>query len=333
MTQPDDRRAGQQPGEIRYVAPPVQSYGPQPGWPGAGYQGFQPQPASAVCSWHPDRPTGLSCTRCGRPACPECLAPASVGFQCRQCVAEGRSAVRQARTISGSLHGEQPLVTFVLIGLNVAVFLIMIVQARGEGGIASSEWMRQGALVPLQVADGDWWRLLTSGFLHYSVLHVAMNMLSLYLIGVGLERILGRVRFTVVYLLSLLGGSVAVYLFSGFVSATAGASGAIFGLLGALAVTFKRLNLDLRQLGAIIALNLVITFTAPGISWQAHLGGFVVGAIVGAAMVFPPAKTRAAWQWGVSVGVLGALVALVLVRAAALADVVCIGTRCSSAPS
>ena len=128
-----------------------------------------------------------------------------------------------------------------------------------------------------------------------------MNMLSLYLIGVGLERILGRVRFAVVYLLSLLGGSVAVFLFSGVVTATAGASGAIFGLLGALAVTFKRLNLDLRQLGAIIVLNLVITFTAPGISWQAHLGGFVVGAIVGAAMVYPPAKTPR----GLAVGCLG----------------------------
>lgn len=290
--------------------------------------GYYQAPVSTVCTWHPDRRTALSCTRCGRPACPECLAPASVGFHCRQCQAETRATRPVARTISGGIHGQQPLVTYVLIAINVVIFLITIVQGKGEGGIPGTTIMLDGALAPMTVAAGEWWQFVTSGFLHWTLIHIAMNMLSLYMIGIGLERLLGRLRFAVVYILSLLGGSTAVYLFSQVNAPTAGASGAIFGLLGALAVTLKRLRLDLRQLGFIIALNAFITFTVSSISWQAHLGGFLVGGIVGAAMVFPPAKTRTAWQWGTSLAVVGALVALVLYRDSTIGDWVCFQTRC-----
>ena len=126
--------------------------------PPPGY--YQPAQVSTACTWHPDRATALSCSRCGRPACPECLTPASVGFHCRQCVAEGRSAVPVARTISGGIHGQQPVVSFVLIGINVLLFLITMVQGGGESGIDRSELFNAGALDPEAVADGSWWQLI-----------------------------------------------------------------------------------------------------------------------------------------------------------------------------
>ncbi len=289
------------------------------------------QPAAQVgtaCTWHPDRYTALSCSRCGRPACPECLTPASVGFHCRQCVAESNATRPVARTISGSVVGRQPMVAVGLIVVNVIAFVVTMVQGGGESTLGSSQLFREGALSPMTVAAGDWWQLITSGFLHGGLVHIAMNMLSLYLIGVGLERVLGAARFATVYGLSLLGGSVAVYLLTEPDTLTVGASGAIFGLLGALLVIYKRLRLDLRQLGVILALNAFITFTVSNISWQAHIGGFVVGAIVGAAMVYAPQKNRLAWQVGVSVGVLVVLVALIMVRNGTIGEWQCFSTYC-----
>ena len=276
-----------------------------------------------VCTWHPDRVTGLHCTRCGRPACPECLTPASVGFHCRACVAESRSTQRVARTVAGAVHGQQPRVTAVLIGLNVLVFVIVAVQARSLDNFGGSSVYNGSLMVPMYVAGGEWWRVVSSGFLHLSILHIALNMLALYFIGLGLERVLGRWRYIAVYLLSLLGGSASVMLFAGVTSGSAGASGAIFGLMGALLVTLKRLNLDLRQAGFIIVINLVATFAIPGISWQAHVGGLVVGALVGWAMVYAPAHRRGAWQIGTCVAVLVVLVAILVIRDVTLAPVTC----------
>jgi membrane associated rhomboid family serine protease len=289
------------------------------------------QPAAQVgtaCTWHPDRSTALSCSRCGRPACPECLTPASVGFHCRQCVAESNAQRPVARTISGSVAGRQPMVAVGLIVVNVIAFVVTMVQGGGENSLLSSALFRDGALSPMYVASGEWWQLVTSGFLHGGVAHIAMNMLSLYLIGVGLERFLGAARFIALYGLSLLGGSVAVYLLTEPNSLTVGASGAIFGLLGALLVIYKRLRLDLRQLGVILALNAFITFTVSSISWQGHLGGFVVGAVVGAAMVYAPQKNRVAVQVGVCAGVLVVLLALILVRNGTIGDWVCTVNAC-----
>jgi membrane associated rhomboid family serine protease len=281
--------------------------GPSPwGGPVAAHQ--------PACSWHGDRATGLACTRCGRPACPECLSPASVGFHCRACVADGRASTVQPTTVAGSRYGEQPVVTYALIALNVGIFVLTAVQAGSGMQLDGSAWFAQGSLLPELVASGEWWRLLTSGFLHLSLPHVAINMLSLYFLGLPLERILGRGRFVVVYLLALLGGSAAVMLFSDPLGQTAGASGAIFGLMGALVVTFRRLRYDPRQLLGIVALNLVISFSLSGISWQAHLGGLVVGAAAGAVMVYPPRQVRQRWQvWG-SVGILAALILVFALR-------------------
>ncbi len=287
-----------------------------------------PAQVGTGCTWHPDRWTALSCSRCGRPACPECLTPASVGFHCRQCVAESNSARPVARTISGGVLGRQPVVSVGLIVLNVVAFVVTMIQGGGESTLGGSALFRAGALSPMTVASGEWWQLLTSGFLHGGVLHIAMNMLSLYLIGIGLERVLGSGRFAAVYLLSLLGGSVAVYLLTEPDSLTVGASGAIFGLLGALLVLYKKLRLDLRQLLVILALNAFITVSVPNISWQAHLGGFLVGAVVGAAMVYPPPKNRLVVQVGVSAAVLVVLVALIVVRDSTIGQWICSEVYC-----
>lgn len=294
-----------------------------------------------VCSWHPDRATALTCSRCGRPACPECLAPASVGFHCRACVAEARAAQRAAapRTVAGARsHGGQPRITYGLIGLNVLVFAVVALQARSLSDFDGSSVFNGSLLVPMVVAGGEWWRLVTNGFLHLSVTHIALNMLALYFIGLGLERVLGAWRYLTLYLLSLLGGSASVMLFSSVTSASAGASGAIFGLMGALLVTLKRFKLDMRQAGVVIAINVIATFTIPGISWQAHLGGLVVGALVGAGLVYAPAKNRLRWQVTACVAMAVVLVAVFVVKDAALGTRVCSDTTahtmsCYTVPS
>ncbi|MET3805881.1 membrane associated rhomboid family serine protease [Nakamurella sp. UYEF19] len=290
----------------------------QPGYPGPSYP-VQPgqysgQPRQEMCAFHPDRATGLHCTRCGRPACPECLTQASVGFHCRACVAEGQAAQRSVRTVTGAPVGQRPIVTFVLIGLNVLVFLITAIQAKSGVDMTGSVVFRDGSLVPAVVAGGQWWRLLSSGFLHLSVIHIGLNMLSLYFVGVGLERILGRSRFLAVYLLSLLGGAAAVMLLSEQFAPVAGASGAIFGVLGGLAVAFKRFKYDMRQLLFVLALNLFLSFQVSGISWQGHIGGLVVGAVVTAAFVYAPQSRRTQIQVGTVVLVFVLIVLVVIVR-------------------
>jgi membrane associated rhomboid family serine protease len=281
-------------------------------------------PPQAPCTWHPDRHTPLSCSRCGRPACPECLTPASVGFHCPECVAQGRAATRAPRTVAGARLGQRPVVTISLIVINLAFFLVTAVQGRSAMDLSGSALYLQGGLIPAEVASGEYWRLVTAGFLHGNLIHIATNMLSLYWLGIPLERILGRSRMLTIYLLSLLGSSVSVFLFSAPVSLTIGASGAVYGLMGALVVTFRRLRLDLRPLIVVLALNIFVTFQYPGLSWQGHLGGLVVGAISGAAMVFPPRSTRRAWQWGVSIGLVVGLAVLTVIRADQLGSWYCV---------
>jgi membrane associated rhomboid family serine protease len=294
-----------------------------PQLPPQGPVGYPAQPM-ATCSWHPDRGTALTCTRCGRPACPECLAPASVGFHCRACVAEAQDTQRAPRTVAGAPVGQKPIVSMVLIGINLAFFLVTALQAQSAMTLSRSSLYVQGSLIPAEVSSGEYWRLLTSGFLHGSLIHIATNMISLYLLGLPLERILGRWRFLTVYLLSLLGSSVSVMLFSSPFGPTIGASGAVYGLMGALLVTFKRFGFDLRQLIVVIALNVYVTFAVPGISWQGHLGGLVVGAIVGAAMVYPPQRSRQQWLWGTVIGVLVVLAALLILRNGQIGEWFCV---------
>lgn len=217
----------------------------------------------------------------------------------------------------------QPLVTYTLIGINLLVFVVVGAQAGSMSRFSGSRIYEDSLLVPMAVAGDQWWRLVTSGFLHLSITHIALNMLALYFIGIGLERVLGAWRYLVLYLLSLLGGSAAVMVFSAYNSASAGASGAIFGLMGALLVTLKRLRLDMRQAGVVIAINVIATFTIPGISWQAHLGGLVIGAIVGAGLVYAPAAKRMQWQVGTFVAVALALIIVIVARDLSLGTWVC----------
>ncbi len=220
--------------------------------------------------------------------------------------------------------GQRPVVSYALIAINLAFFLVTALQARSAMNLAGSQLYLRGGLIPAEVASGEYWRLVTAGFLHGNLIHLATNMLSLYWLGVPLERILGRWRMLAIYLLSLLGASVSVLLFSPADSLTIGASGAVYGLMGALFATFHRLRLDLRPLVVILALNIFITFTYPGLSWQGHLGGLVVGAILGAAMVLPPRETRRAWQWGVGVGLGIVLVALLALGVGELGSWYCV---------
>jgi membrane associated rhomboid family serine protease len=260
------------------------------------YSGGPPTGPAAVCVRHQDRPTGLSCTRCGRPACPECLREASVGYQCVDCVDEGRRRGRRATTVAGAAPGTRPVVVPVLIVLNVAIFLWTVVQAGSIDGNAAAPLFQQWALEPGEVYDGEWWRVLTSGFLHIGPIHLLFNMWALWVLGRDMEIVLGRVRFLAVYLVALLGGAAAVMVFYLPHQQVAGASGAVFGLMGGLAVVLRRMRVPAGQVIGLIAVNVVISVVIPGISLIGHLGGLVVGAAATAALVYAPARSRTVVQ-------------------------------------
>ena len=262
-------------------------------------------PTGAVlpdCYRHPGRQTGVHCTRCGRPICSECMTAAPVGFQCPECVAAGSAGTRQVTTVAGGRPISAPAITYTLIGINVAAFLYQF--AVGVNAVAG-DW----GMWPVGIAiGGEWWRLLTGAFLHGGWLHIAFNMYVLFALGPTLERILGHGRFLLLYLLAALGGAAASYTFSDYQTVSVGASGAIFGLMGALIVAGRRLRYDITQVLVLLGINVVIGFLSPGVDWRAHLGGLATGAAVAAIMVFAPRRHR------VLVQVLGiAAVVLILV--------------------
>ncbi|MFI9611144.1 rhomboid family intramembrane serine protease [Streptomyces sp. NPDC052023] len=289
-------------------------------------QGSQPDAQSApVCYRHPGRETGVRCTRCERPICPECMVSASVGFQCPECVrgAVGTGHAPNAsrpRTIAGGTVAADPrLLTKILIGINLAVFLL--VQARPSvlnSLVLIGEWPPAPWGPTEGVAEGEWYRLVTSMFSHEAIWHIAFNMLSLWWLGGPLEAALGRARFLALYLISGLTGSALTYLLAGPTTASLGASGAVFGLFGATAVLMRRLNYDLRPVLALLAINLVFTFTMSNIAWQAHIGGLVGGLVIGYAMVHAPRERRALVQYGVCALMLAVVVGVTLLRTAQL---------------
>ncbi len=276
-----------------------------------------PGQPSAVCVRHPDRATGLTCTRCGRSACPECLREASVGYQCVDCVGQASQGARRGTTVAGAEPGGRPLAVPVLIALNLAVFAWTAVQARSITANADSDLFNAWALAPELVAGGEWWRLLTSGFLHIGPLHIAFNMVALWVLGRDLETALGRGRFLALYGVSLLGGAAAVMLFSPD-SRVAGASGAVFGLMGGLAVVLRRMRVPAGQVIGLIAVNVVISVVIPGISLIGHLGGLVVGAAATAALVYVPDRNRNAVQAAALVGITLLLLVIIAVVAVTL---------------
>lgn len=265
--------------------------------------------------------------RCERPACPECLREASVGYQCVDCVAEGQRGTRHPVTVAGARLSSKPVVVPVLIALNVVVHALTSVQAGSPMDNFRSSLFQAWSLWPLPVAGGQWWRLVTSGFLHVGLIHLVVNMIALWIIGRDLELVLGRVRFTSVYLLSLLGGSTAVFLFGGLVSPVAGASGAVYGLMGGIAVAAFRLKLNLRPILMVIGINIVLTLSIPGISLLGHLGGLVLGLASTAALlyapIYAPTSRRTVWQFGALVGLLVVLLLVLVTRDLQLGNVVC----------
>jgi membrane associated rhomboid family serine protease len=243
-----------------------------------------------VCYRHPDRETGVSCASCGRPICHDCMIPAAVGFHCPECVRAQRTAqdsrarvVTRAQTRSrwqsrGMLGAGGFSATKVLIGINVVVLLLDM--------FSGSRLTARGSMIPASVAlDHEYWRMVTSMFLHAGVFHILFNMWALLVIGDFLERVLGTVRFLAVYLLSGLAGSVLILIAGHPGVPTVGASGAIFGVFGALAV-YAYFNRDrdymargiLNQIVFLLVINLAFTFAFSGISWQAHVGGLIGGA-------------------------------------------------------
>ena len=289
-----------------------------------------------VCYRHPSRETYVQCTRCDRPICPDCMNAASVGHQCPECVAQGKRTQRPARTAFGGTGvGRSGYATRSLIGVNV-LFMIASTIAGGAsalfggagGGLGSllgsdTSVTRWGSVIGYAaygpggemhgVAAGEWWRLITAMFLHYGLLHILTNMWALWQLGRYLESALGPVRFTALYLIAGFGGNVVTYLFSAQNQESAGASTAIFGLFLAAVVINRRLGLQIAQLIPILVVNLIITFTIPGISKTGHVGGLLVGGLVAVVLAYAPASRRTPFQAiGCAVIVAGLIVASVL---------------------
>lgn len=265
-----------------------------------------PQGPPPTCYRHPDRPTYVHCTRCQRPICPECMRQAPVGHQCPECIGAAARSVRQPVTAFGGRPVSRPLVTYVLIALNVVAFVFQK---------ASDEVYRQFVLWPIGIAyDDQFYRLVTAAFLHSSITHILFNMVALYFTGPALEAALGHLRFIGVYAVSALGGSVLVYLMTPIETATLGASGAIFGLFGASLVLARKLDFDMRPIVVLIVINLVITFVVPAISWQGHVGGLLTGAVIAGAYGYAPRANRNLVQAGVTIALLVLFAALVYWR-------------------
>ncbi|MFF1920741.1 rhomboid family intramembrane serine protease [Streptomyces sp. NPDC058221] len=279
-----------------------------------------------TCYRHPDRETSIRCTRCDRPICPDCMVSASVGFQCPDCVRQGSGtghspAASRPRTIAGGSVASDPrLITKILLGINVAVFLAVLANSALVDDLVllgRANFYYGGP--PEGIAEGQWYRLVTSMFLHQEVWHIAFNMLGLWWLGGPLEAALGRARYIALYLLSGLAGSALTYWLAAPNQPSLGASGAIFGLLGATAVLMRRLNYDMRPVFALLAINLVITFNPwGGIAWQAHVGGLVAGTLIAIGMVHAPRERRNLVQYGTCAAALVVVVLIVVLRSAAL---------------
>jgi membrane associated rhomboid family serine protease len=278
----------------------------------------QPQAPPPTCFRHPGRQTYVSCVRCGRPACPDCLRPAAVGHQCVECIRQGNRGVRQAAGRFGGSIPASARVTWAILGLNVLLYLVLLAHSSLQ-----YDWeMVGGALYNghlVGVAFGDWYRLLTSAFLpgtgYLGLIDIAFNMWALFLVGPPLERMLGSVRYLSIYLASAIGGSVCYYFLGQVGTPALGASGAIFGLFGAWFVLARRLRLDWRPIVALIVLNLVISFVgASYIAWQAHVGGLATGLVLTAAYAYAPRKNRGLIQAAATVAVLALLALGVVIR-------------------
>lgn len=254
-----------------------------------------------TCARHPDRESHLRCQRCGRPACPECQRPAPVGFHCVDCLRESASSTPASRTSVGGVAGQtRPIATYTIIAICVAVYLLQQTNPVVTG---------EGAFSPF-AGDTQPWRFLTSAFLHSPgmIMHILFNMLCLWQIGQWLEPMLGWLRFLTLYLVSAIGGSVGYLLLamppqsmadtnSTWVTPMVGASGAVFGLFGAVVVFLRHLGGSARGIWILLAINAVLPFVYPAIAWQAHLGGFLTGLALAGVLLGTRHRSKARLQW------------------------------------
>jgi len=279
----------------------------------------EPGESAPVCYRHPDRPTFVSCQRCGRPICPQCQTQAAVGVHCPECVREGRPA--QGSALARAFRPRRSgALTYLLMGLIVVAYAV--------------QWMSGGALTSAWVLDpsavgAEPWRLLTSAFLHSpgTIIHILFNLYALWAFGPALESFLGRVRYLALYLIAAVGGSLGVLALYALAIATKGASveatggflqpgsalgasGAIFGLMGAYLPLRRAIGVNAMQLLIVLGINVLLGFVAPNIAWEAHLGGLLVGAAIGWIYL----RTRRTSQRRAQVlGVTGIAVGLLLV--------------------
>ena len=261
-----------------------------------------------VCPRHPDRVSYVSCQRCGRPTCPDCQRSAAVGVQCVDCVSESSKAVPSHRTIFGGMaRPGRPVLTITMMAICAVAFAL-------DWAIPKNFVFQNFAYAPF-LTETEPWRMVSSAFLHSkNITHIAFNMYALWILGNALEPAFGRVRFLAVYLVSAFAGSVGVLLLSPIDTVVVGASGAVFGLFGALFVVQKKRGGDLRQIIVLLLINAAIGFIIPNIAWQAHLGGLIAGALCTAAIAYAPAKNRAIIQWGGVGAVAVILVALTVYK-------------------
>lgn len=236
-----------------------------------------------VCPRHPDRVSYVRCKRCERPACPDCQRSASVGMLCVDCERElsrQQAASRPRNAMGGGMGRSKPYVTYTVMALCILAYL---------GQTFAPDIVYQfGVFAPFRILVMPW-TFLTAGFLHGGVMHLLLNMYALYIVGQYLEPTMGHARYAAVYFVSIFAGHTAVYLLTDPLSeswfgGTLGASGGVFGLFAAMFIVNRRLGGQTAQIVVLIALNLVITFTFPNISWQGHLGGLVVGGALTAAL-------------------------------------------------
>src|SRR3954449_4983775 len=241
------------------------------------------------CYRHPDRETAVSCSSCGRPICPSCMTPTPVGMRCPECSSQ-RTKVKTAATIT---RGDAPVVTYILIGICVALQLGQMAAggSAAGGGLGGSSLTFDYGLSGPAVVDGEVYRIVTSGFLHSGLFHLLVNMYTLWILGTLLEPAVGRMRFVLIYSVSLLAGSFGALLVSPN-ALTVGASGAIFGLMSAAVLVMRHRGVDPMQSGLPlwIGINLVFSFAVPGISYGGHIGGLIGGALASLALSTVPGR-------------------------------------------
>ncbi|MHC2998207.1 rhomboid family intramembrane serine protease [Microbacterium sp. HJ5] len=274
------------------------------------------------CYRHPDRQSFVLCQRCLRTICPECQTPAAVGVICPECLRDQQKAAspaqrkaerRWSRPRAVTLSDSRPIVTYSIIAITAFTYLLTLIPGGLGASIQESLLFFAPTLYPELTGRFEPWRLVTAALVHGGFWHLGLNMLALWMIGRSLEPLLGRWRFLTLYVLSALGGSVAVALLS-FLTPVVGASGAIFGLFGALLVIGRHIGANITGIVIVLGINLVIGFV-PGfnVSWQAHIGGLLTGLLVAFILTRTRAPRQRTAQILLLAGVFAVLVALLLV--------------------